>query len=764
MKNNILPKINMSSAKQSVSKFNLSHDHNTTFDWGSLQPLICREVLGGSETNLSVESLVRLAPMVAPCFGRMNLQLWHNFVAFNDLLPHFFPAFESQMPYSMGIRSWTPTELPSIPLNFLSALCLAGAKVTNYSVSSIAGDDVFLLPRDVADTKRINQNEGIISSAPEYWVDTDTGSLNPIWLDLGVMFDGSGNSSNFRVPLNNFYNTYSSVADNIGTMQSADTSVSYEIVTPESADAIYFYKPESSSSYHTCYCFRMSSFGKRLRKILIGLGYQFNLNITTPVSLMPLFAWYKSYFDVFGLTLYQGYETTNLSKVLSAIEINCFTNFASLSRPVEDELPIVNSFMEFIQDVGHCWYTSDPDFVSAHTSTQVVSPSAKLPLVDVSVSSVDPGIDIAKNPILMDDRSVVGRTNGNNNNNLRGTLLDEGSHAAIGSVLHGALDEEYLKRLYVWTNRNTVAGREIEKLLRAQGLGAFVDSTKPHFIGHTSLNVRISDVTATSNSTNAAGAAVPLGDYTGKGIAINDDDNPARTFTFENDETGYIVTMAAMVPDSGFTQSIDPALFALNKFARYNPEFDGVGVEATRKSVIFGSSDVGHVDPESHSDDTFGFIPRYSGLKVAFNKLNGDFSLRGTRSAYLPYTVDRVVNIDDLVRFDAPGQTARAYHVVNSFGSLPNATPNYRFTCRYPWLSNFNRIFANSGSSFSVDPRFWLTYKQLDVTGPMMDNEYDNFLCHNIINFVTYEHKLALSDSFETVDEDKRPDMSISKA
>ena len=63
-------------------------------------------------------------------------------------------------------------------------------------------------------------------------------------------------------------------------------------------------------------------YGKRIRKVLQGCGYQINFSSGQSVSILPLLAQYKAYFDIFGLQLYQGWETTKCSKLISYIEQN----------------------------------------------------------------------------------------------------------------------------------------------------------------------------------------------------------------------------------------------------------------------------------------------------------------------------------------------------------------------------------------------------------------------------------------------------------
>lgn len=45
----------------------------------------------------------------------------------------------------------------------------------------------------------------------------------------------------------------------------------------------------------------------------------------------------------------------------------------------------------------------------------------------------------------------------------------------------------------------------------------------------------------------------------------------------------------------------------------------------------------------------FGFVPRYSGYKVARNVSNGGFSLRSSRDIFQPYMLDKFIGVGERV-------------------------------------------------------------------------------------------------------------------
>lgn len=60
--------------------FDLSHDVKLSFNMGRLVPIMCTECIPGDRFNISCESLIRFAPMVAPVYHRMDCTMHYFFV------------------------------------------------------------------------------------------------------------------------------------------------------------------------------------------------------------------------------------------------------------------------------------------------------------------------------------------------------------------------------------------------------------------------------------------------------------------------------------------------------------------------------------------------------------------------------------------------------------------------------------------------------------------------------------------------------------
>lgn len=798
MRNNVLPKISLAKSGLKRERFNMSHDVNTTFGWGEIQPLQCKLVVPNTKTTLSIDSLVRLAPMVAPTFGRVKYKQWSQFVPCSDIFGVFDQFLAQSRVTSLG-NDFTPRTLPSFPLKWLSALCLIGANISVYLRGTRSAPEL-MMPYGVdgAAPSSVQNIQGASEFFNKFFVfpGDSSQSFQNVFYDLsssvtrpiarfnlneltkGVEGLNDNTGLNLVVPVQNgflgtrpsagqidwskcnlFANRKSSSNGNADSYESASVSL-------DGADLLF----TPAGQVNFVFAFKLSDFGKRLRKILLGCGYQIDLSSKKRVSILPLLAFYRAYYGIFGLQLYRNFDNTYCGDFIRRTKFQMVDTFgvpeasnlnSYLNGTMDSDKSLYSCFVNFIiRELSECFYTDPADFVSAHLSgTPVSADGITGPEGGTGGAWVDvhgaPGIvpvGRLQNPIEQDSESVLTHTN----------------HEFLTKVQHGALDEEYLKRLYKWTNRNTIVGKKIDELLRVQGLGSWCDATRSDFIGYNETNITISDVVSTSNtfkSSDDEGAL--LGEYGGRGLQYNE----SKKMTYENDCFGYIITFATVVPSGGYCQGVDPTIYDLKKFDLYNPEFDSLGVELTDKSAVVGSCDAFLVENRDVdvSDRSFGQIPRYTRYKVSSNIANGDFSLRGTRSTYLPYMLDRWMNyrdltVSDLETVDANGSRQDYYSYYVGMKKLPIAGLRWRYPTKYPWLGNYNRIFANVGNDKYEKYTPWNSGDDNDLAlWIYFANNYDNFLAHNVLNEYMFAPMKSLADSFETDDDKPSKQMKVEK-
>lgn len=764
MRTKELDKISFERVKRPRSRFDLSFDSNTSAGWGDLQPVVSRLLVPNSKTKLSLDSLVRMAPLVRPAFARVKAKFWSSFVGMSELTQNF-SALLSKETISRGDLTFIPSEVPNMALNDLSMFILMGARMSVWEVYdsfkpnqsyvsyklrhvksdyNYASDEVTRWISEVVWKPRTSDNQNFTK------LSRALGGYNGAWFDFSQILNPSPTARGYWMPLENLTNAsffdYGSLNNNVWSSNN-------DYVSLESADyVIERTLMINNTPHYLAFAFRLSEFGKRLRKILIGLGYQPNFNSDIRVSLMPLFAYYKAYFDIFGLTLYNKWETTNAYKTLYRYDLSnnpIFDVFNLSTIPSFEDSSIDKKtldFLGFFSDLGQTWVTRDADWVSAHTETQTVAK------------------DIGYSGIMNEFNSTLGQPE-DSEHNLLTNRIAAGQHASTGSITHGQLDSEYLKSLYRVINQNSVVGQKIAELLRNQGLGDFVDNCESSFIGYREYDCKISDITSTSDtfsSSESLGAV--LGEQGGKSVTYNS----VKPLSYENREFGYWITFMAIVPESGYCQSLDAAnVKSITKLDFYHPEYDGMGKRITPFDEIVAQADW-TTNPETNSPGVgtdmkrgFGFIPQFTQYKVKNNVMNGDMSIRGVRNTYLQFTGDKFIEVGERKVLDSMDTTtnrlSKAY-LVTPPSQLPIAGNAWRYPARYQFLGNFDRLFYNNNEADKFNNAITLALANTQtnlgfITWEMIRKTYDNFVVHNICDFVTYAPMLPLKDSFETKDE-----------
>lgn len=744
--NQQIGKIATQTAFKARSKFNLDHDYNTTLTFGETQPSFVREMIPGSKLEIKSNSLVRLAPMPAPTFGRMKIENRSHFIPLSSLVKHFQDSFLTQTIVSEGSKTFKVETLPHIQLARLCWYILTGAKCTIYKTAAL--DESYrgqtVKGFNVSDNTSKAALETLISSLQTSHYLTANQATTPPIGEYGENFlqivperlfnldDGLSPLNLTKcttIPLAN--RSSSAVLWGLNSVTETDITgendFAYGAVHLNSADYVHTITRTNGDVIH--FAFRLSNFGKRLRKILIGLGYQIDFRATNQVSILPLFAYYKAYFDSFGLTLYQNYLHTNACRCLTDFDYNNNPSYNDY-----DGTMLRQTFRDFIYDLGNCFATAPQDYISSHTTTTAVSPS---PMSALSYINVDTG-----------DGSAISQTDSAYPSS--NPVIN--SHAYISQVIHSHLDSEYLKKLYKWTNRNTIAGKRIREILISQGYGDWVDKQKTFFIGQDEQRIEIMEISATADTTQIGGSS--LGEWAGKGRS----EKQSKIHSYETDEYGYFITISTLVPEGGYTQALSDHVNELTKFDFYNPEFDSMGYDASRFSeTVCGTqnwSQHGSTSEDSTASltETFGFKPRYLEKKVQFNKMNGDFNLRSTRNSYLPYTLDKLIDVGEREVTESERIANEPYfHVKKLFPltDIPSAGDVWRYYYRYAWLSNFNRIFVNGGAI-----QYFPQGSEIDFISQEMEaTQADNFLLHQY-NEVTYHAPmLSISHSYETTDD-----------
>lgn len=95
------------------ARFKLHHDFKLSFNMGELVPILCEETLPGDRWRLSTQSMLRMAPMLAPVMHQVDVYVHHFFVAnrivwpeFNEFIYQTKPGYTPPVrPYLQGFSS-----------------------------------------------------------------------------------------------------------------------------------------------------------------------------------------------------------------------------------------------------------------------------------------------------------------------------------------------------------------------------------------------------------------------------------------------------------------------------------------------------------------------------------------------------------------------------------------------------------------------------------------------------------------------------------
>lgn len=801
MKNNVLDKIKMQTAKLPVSRFNMANDVAYTTQFGVVTPTHVKYMHAGTKKVVSDERLHYLAPLVVPTFSRLKEKLYHQFVGLSDLLPKSAYSRLVNEPFAAPLRGGNIKDeyFPNISLRLLSSFALLGARCCIWygDQTTTASTQAGLAnpSRDVNVTalyKRlsISTTDGEVYTAlntpankfydvggytyNEYtpfsrssnnesasWADASLNAFgaeppaNTLILDPVALFRlNHFSNGKILIPLGQRGLTSLAVdGTKDGSMSpyiGEDTSW-YDL---EHSDVVYpyylDYQVSSTWTRRRLYiCFHLSDYGKRFKNFLEGCGYKLNFFDDTRVSMLPLLATYKAYYDLFAINLFENFENSDLGYCLNAYDSGAFsTNYDDVTADLIS-VGTIGATARLVAHFGDLFYTEEVDYISSHTANNAVSPAPNPRMVycDVDTNGIA--------NVTAVDSSANSPTASPNSNN---------GHAYINDPVHGQLDAEFLMKAYRWVNRNTIAGQRIAELLRAQGLGDYVDTCKSNFIGYDETPLQINDVISSSDTYNAvSGDGAQLGQRGAKGIGYNDG---KKTFEFEANEIGFWITLSVIVPSAGYCQGIDPSLALLRqKDSFYQPDFDALGMQPTQMSAIVDCTKCEDL-ADVRNSDTFGFTPRMSHFKVARNKILGLFSLASEQDNFLPYMLDKFIPLNKLrqqhvssmtTSNNADIETARLLNPLRG-NQVPTAGVAWRYVGKYLYLESFNRMFSYRGASaLLVTASIGYNWSEFVI------RDADNFIIHMIDNDQTYAHMKPIEESYET-DDDGRTNTSMDKA
>lgn len=662
---------------------NMSFDNNTTMDFGFLQPLLSQYMLPNSSISVNSKQLVRLAPMPTPSFARMYLQNFARFVKMTDVVPYYESLLSGISFTTVSGNSVKPTQMPVTTNSFLLWNLLVLSRCSVYEKYSLGGvgDDFAYKPLDVV---------GSSEDKFKYMLQNRFGFVDTDW-----------------------------------TYKPEFTTAKYSLSPLQSDYTILYSDSESKKDY--MFCFQFSTRAKRLRKAFLGLGYSLNGEDNKLVSIAPLLAYYKAYYDYFGLTRDVQFEQTNCFKIIQYIwDYN--VNFFQLAGHVSSQ-PL-SIFILFLRDFQNLYYTDASSYIAAHRSSPMNGAEQRLPAVNTSLYSL---VDYASN-------------------NARGYIQPNkfGVPNNIGNPpLSTWLSIDLLRRLSRFVSKDSVIGKRLCDWVKVHyGSDVSFDLFKDSFnISEWRTAIDIDDVFSTSETADVGNKNKGdyLGAYAGKGIGFG-----KGGFTFKAPTHGFVFVMSCIVPITNIFQGNDPTLYAIDNDTIPHPEFDALGYEFTPKGVFMSDNFLlGVKDDLGLTKKGFGWVPRYTGFKVKKNIVNGDMYCGYFKRDLLPYFNDRLIlnhSAQCIDVTDTDGKPTGNFRFYFNTNNVPSASTSWQQICKYGFLSNYNRLFYNVKSD--------IDFVSTESGDFIFDyGEFDNFICQTVFDVKVKNWLKPVQNSYDTVDD-----------
>lgn len=776
-------KVNIGLDQTKKKPFPISLDSSTTANFGECIPILGAEVPPNTHISLNIRDAVRFAPLSFPTFGKAFLKTYAFAHSIKDLYPPFDDLL-ARTPYTaVSGRRYIPKKVPTVPSYLLWLSVFSNCSFTLYStnyneVKDIATSEgsftkIPLHYNPITSVSYVDSSNTVprvltnndISASLVLWIlstlrqntvptldkfTADFGEVDPY---INYMMD-----SNSRDKI--FFNNDSS---NLGSLHLPFVSDEEPYVTPQSADYLFclndlqrifflmdtngnlsgrqlpektFLKFENSSGVSGGDIFvaiRLNDSGKFLRKIFMGLGL--NLKPTnTPISLLPIYAYFKSYFETFAPKRFVKFEQTYFYSFINTL-VNTGLDAPNLIFSTSAQYTKGVSWSNIIDDLLSCYYTKDTDYYSAQIVGMINEYGG-------TVSQKYIGESYTLDDTFSTTVTTVNSIDGGNGFQANVNLSGENSSSAL---LHTQAQQNILSRLTQLLNRRSVLGGKIAEFLKSTfGISTQAIEDYNGYIGSSSLDVNFSDVFSTAETSEGS-----LGEYAGKALAFGNGD----TFKFETKIHTIVVAFSVIIPRTQYVQGTHPYLTHSKADDFYNPMFDGLTLLPTRKSTFYSGENFFAFDDNNSS---FGNIPIYSEYKTkTCGILNGDLSLRSTKSTYDSFTMDEIIS--DISHYE-PNDTEPWRGEMTILQYNPKymvAGTMWRYLGRWLWLGRFDRIFVNNRLNFndflfSVDPMPGIDHGF--NTTRRLGRSDDNLIVHHVVDMMLDSAMVPLSGSFMTDD------------
>lgn len=620
--------------KSYTNKF--SFDNNTTFGIGNVQPLFCKQLCSGSKISVNFNQLTRLSPLVVPTFARLKQRNDFAFVPMSMVMPSF-DAFLSNSLIQGTKKSYVPSSVP----------CTTNA-------------DLFL---------------SLLSKR----------AFATFTLFRGGSYVGADQT--FKDSYGVTHSIHNTITTPLPTTDQLKPSY-FDFILDKSVAISTDWSPEIRC------CFKLTSQGRFWYSVLRGLGYTLDPNDTIPVSILPLWAFVKAYYDIYYPKRDNPWHASNYYN-----DINSFYNGNFVTRTVGSlTYDMLLSF-----DSIHALFGTTPNFdFFAPIDDSLASVATTNPINDNSKASNNNTFDNANG---IDNRFDLHHQDSTNKHvpSLINASVEDGISTGIS-----ADQLTLVNRLWSFVQKSSVVGQSVKDWFKVHlGVGTNEDMFDQTLLVDSVINdVSINAVISTAQTTANDGFGDNLGALAGQGYAAKN-----GTVHFEARTFGFFMCLTSLVPISGVSCGTQPELYQNTLYEQQLPDFDALGYEILNKSSFLETYLKGNERIDGDVKGGFGYVPRLSSWKSIHNIRSGNFAVNSVKDSFIPYNVD----------------------------VLPLQTLTAGILWRFPWAQSarfvsFNRMFYN--------------IENPNTTYGMANPLDDNFMCQTAFDVSYTSYLKPLSDSF----------------
>lgn len=660
--------------------------NNTTADFRYVQPLFCRTMMAKARISGTVSQFVRLAPLVYPTFGKLQLKNKAAFTPIEQVFPPF-AAFMSQEPYKFQNKSILVKTIPFTTNSFLCRV-LIDEFVDVIGLSFTDSFDTFSNPTaEQLTSLRTKYDFYDIYNDPVggnlqihcYRLNERGCQLRKIFIGLGYNPSLDDDTKVSFLPLLAFAKSY------------FDTFVPYRTIDWQDTAAF-----DLINSFNIHPFVEIGS-RKTLEDSDFDLFDENGLRLTdTGVDYFTILA---EFFKQLSSTM-----STHDNDWLGLHTTSVLGNSFSGPRSPSGFYP-TDSRNEVLTDTNDSVVHSEQQ--NGYTeNTNITRPSGETPEYEGEMK-------VSKVPYL--------------------------------SGMFNAFQLRLLQRMTNYVSKDSIIGRRIDTWMRSHLDSATYNNLYNRVIdmGVSSTDINVMDVDATADTLTESNAGVFsgefLGSYAGKGVGSG-----KLTFNYKSETYGFFIVLTWLDVNNNYYQGTDPQLFMLTNTQVPTSEFDALGYEATPRSAVWTDNNISirndryirqkgfGISVPINDNFGFGFVPRYSGFKTCKDIVNGDFSRNPLRNDLPAFFLNKML----IRRY----LTTDPKNYVESV-DLPVASDLWRYNFPLNWMGNYNRIFYNSGHLF------WNDGTEPADPSAKID---DNVLIHNVVDLTEVNSLKPLTESYDT--------------